>query len=168
MDRSISPLIVSKTAAEWTAQDPYLSRGDCGVESDTGKVKVGLGATWSQTSYLPVPSAPTVPDAPIIVDSNSGDNFILFYPPTNDGGSPILGYKFHYREEPVSEAFPLPNDASTLVTESTNGTLTPRPDEFKAYLKWQNYNIVDVPVSVAAYNAVGVGPKSRPVRLYGV
>jgi hypothetical protein len=53
MDRSISPLIVSKTAAQWTAEDPYLARGDYGVESDTGKEKVGVGSRWTVTGYKP-------------------------------------------------------------------------------------------------------------------
>jgi hypothetical protein len=55
-DRSTSPLIRSKTAAQWTAEDPYLHRGDLGVESDTGREKIGLGAPWSATSYVPAGS----------------------------------------------------------------------------------------------------------------
>lgn len=53
IDRSISPQIRSKTAAQWSAENPYLDRGDLGIESDTGKEKYGVGDRWSATSYSP-------------------------------------------------------------------------------------------------------------------
>jgi len=52
IDRSISPLIRTKTAAQWTSENPYLHRGDWGVESDTGKFKVGAGTKWADTAYI--------------------------------------------------------------------------------------------------------------------
>ena len=40
------------TAAEWTAENPTLLAGEIGVESDTGKFKVGDGTTvWSGLDY---------------------------------------------------------------------------------------------------------------------
>lgn len=59
-DRSISPLIRSKTAAQWTAENPYLHRGDLGIESDTGKQKLGEGSPWASTSYSPAVDATNV------------------------------------------------------------------------------------------------------------
>ena len=41
--RSVRPLIRTKTAADWTAGDYYLSVGELGVESDTGNLKIGVG-----------------------------------------------------------------------------------------------------------------------------
>jgi hypothetical protein len=41
------------TAAAWTAADPVLAAGEPGYETDTGKVKIGDGATaWSGIAYL--------------------------------------------------------------------------------------------------------------------
>lgn len=40
------------TAANWTSVNPVLSEGEVGLETDTGKVKVGNGVgTWSALSY---------------------------------------------------------------------------------------------------------------------
>ena len=40
------------TAAEWTAENPTLLAGEIGVESDTGKFKVGDGTTvWTGLDY---------------------------------------------------------------------------------------------------------------------
>lgn len=42
-----------KTAAAWTAADPVLLAGEPGFESDTGKLKIGDGATpWTGLSYI--------------------------------------------------------------------------------------------------------------------
>ena len=81
LDRSISPVIVSKTAAAWTAEDPYLARGDLGVESDTGREKIGVGIRWSSTSYQPAvdAAAPTVVSltyaSTLNTDASAGDIF---------------------------------------------------------------------------------------------
>ena len=41
------------TAANWTSNDPTLAAGEIGFETDTGKVKVGDGATaWTALDYL--------------------------------------------------------------------------------------------------------------------
>jgi len=41
------------TAANWTAEDPVLLAGEVGWESDTGKAKLGDGATvWSSLAYI--------------------------------------------------------------------------------------------------------------------
>ena len=40
------------TAAEWTAKNPVLLKGEMGVETDTHKIKVGDGSTqWSELAY---------------------------------------------------------------------------------------------------------------------
>lgn len=46
--------IIQKTAAEWESQNPHLPKNDIGVESDTGRQKIGVGQKWSDTSYVPV------------------------------------------------------------------------------------------------------------------
>lgn len=45
--------LFGKTAAQWTALNPHLPKNDLGVETDTGKMKLGAGQLWSATSYLP-------------------------------------------------------------------------------------------------------------------
>ncbi len=40
------------TAASWTASNPVLAQGECGLELDTGKSKIGDGATaWDLLAY---------------------------------------------------------------------------------------------------------------------
>jgi hypothetical protein len=47
------------TAANWTSANPVLAQGEMGVESDTGKVKLGDGSTaWSSLDYAPLTGIP--------------------------------------------------------------------------------------------------------------
>lgn len=48
------------TAAAWTLADPILAQGEMGIELDTGKFKLGDGASlWSELSYAPLSGAVT-------------------------------------------------------------------------------------------------------------
>lgn len=41
------------TAAEWTSANPILLSGEQGLETDTGKVKIGNGSTpWNSLNYV--------------------------------------------------------------------------------------------------------------------
>ncbi len=41
------------TAANWTSNDPTLAAGEIGLETDTGKLKIGDGATaWTSLDYV--------------------------------------------------------------------------------------------------------------------
>jgi len=41
------------TAANWTSANPTLAQGEIGIETDTGKLKIGTGATaWNSISYF--------------------------------------------------------------------------------------------------------------------
>ncbi len=57
-------LLRDRTAAEWTAIDEVLNKGEMGVELDTNKFKFGDGSSkWSELSYVvAVPSTPGVTD----------------------------------------------------------------------------------------------------------
>ena len=68
IDSDFKSDIVSRTAAQWTAMDPHLDKNDLGVESDTGKQKVGVGKKWSDTAYLPMGNGVT--DTIYIEDTN--------------------------------------------------------------------------------------------------
>ncbi len=51
------------TAADWTAADPTLAEGEIGIETDTGKMKIGDGATaWTLLAYGPAGTAINVDD----------------------------------------------------------------------------------------------------------
>jgi hypothetical protein len=51
--RSSTPVVRVYTAAEWTAANYHLLTGEVGVESDTGREKLGIGSQWSHTPYKP-------------------------------------------------------------------------------------------------------------------
>jgi hypothetical protein len=43
------------TAARWTEVNPILLNGEFGLETDTGKAKLGDGVkTWSELNYITV------------------------------------------------------------------------------------------------------------------
>lgn len=43
------------TAAKWTQYNPILLEGELGLETDTGKMKLGDGVnTWSALPYMKV------------------------------------------------------------------------------------------------------------------
>lgn len=44
--------VIGRTAAQWTSLDPFLSKNDLGIETDTGRKKVGIGRRWSDTPYI--------------------------------------------------------------------------------------------------------------------
>lgn len=52
------------TAANWTSNNPILNSGEIGVETDTGQIKIGDGATaWASLGY-----GPTIPSAALAAD----------------------------------------------------------------------------------------------------
>jgi hypothetical protein len=51
-DKDFKADIFAKTAAEWATTNPFLAKNDVGVETDTGKRKLGVGSRWSDTPYL--------------------------------------------------------------------------------------------------------------------
>jgi len=85
---SITIQIRRGTAAEWTAANPVLASGELGLETDTGKIKVGNGvATWNATTYN-VSSGDTVADITVGADAApSGDGGIAY-----DGATATLTY----------------------------------------------------------------------------
>lgn len=77
------------TAAEWTAADPVLAERELALETDTGKIKIGDGATsWTSLDYsgLPGPQGPSGES----VGTIDGGTPVSVYGGTNplDGGTP--------------------------------------------------------------------------------
>jgi hypothetical protein len=57
------------TAALWTSTNPTLAEGELGMETDTGKLKIGNGTnTWKQLTYL----ATTSPAGPLVQGNSTG------------------------------------------------------------------------------------------------
>lgn len=62
------------TAAEWTSADPVLADGELGVETDTGKFKVGNGDdAWSVLTYSSGPAGATGPQGPQGIQGIQGE-----------------------------------------------------------------------------------------------
>lgn len=69
------------TAADWTSNNPTLASGEFGIETDTGQMKVGDGATaWTSLNYFSTPAA----DAS---DTNTGTSTSLAVTPDALAGS---------------------------------------------------------------------------------
>lgn len=51
--RDTEPLVRSMTAAQWSVTNFELRRGELGIESDTGRMKYGVGSRWNATPYVP-------------------------------------------------------------------------------------------------------------------
>lgn len=49
--RTNDKIIRTKTAAQWSAGNFHLAQGELGIESDTGRKKVGVGSLWNATDY---------------------------------------------------------------------------------------------------------------------
>lgn len=49
--RTNDKIIRSKTAAQWTAGNFHLANGELGIETDTGRKKIGVGSLWNATNY---------------------------------------------------------------------------------------------------------------------
>jgi len=71
--RASDSIIRSMTAALWTAGNYELSSGEFGIESDTGKQKVGVGKRWADTEYLPMGNGLT---ANVFIYDNNGEHAI--------------------------------------------------------------------------------------------
>lgn len=49
--RTYDKIVRTKTAAQWSSGNFHLSQGELGIESDTGRRKIGVGRRWNATDY---------------------------------------------------------------------------------------------------------------------
>lgn len=85
----VTILLRNDTAANWTTENPVLSKGELGIEIDTSKFKIGDGTkTWSQLSYAGTVVAASSTNGKIKID---GVDTTVYTLPT--GGSAIGGVK---------------------------------------------------------------------------
>lgn len=62
------------TAANWTSANPTLASGEPGLETDTGRVKFGDGATaWTTLAYLGAPAIQTVSSSATVTPTFAND-----------------------------------------------------------------------------------------------
>jgi hypothetical protein len=76
------------TAANWTAENPTLLAGEIGIESDTGKIKIGNGSTaWTSLGYQGIiPSSGVYPLSQLLMPSGTASApSISFDGDTNTG-----------------------------------------------------------------------------------
>lgn len=75
------------TDANWTSVNPTLAAGEAGFESDTGKLKIGDGATaWTSLGYVSGGASVEVGDTPPVApeantlwwESDTGTLFIYY------------------------------------------------------------------------------------------
>ena len=85
-------------ATSWTNTDPTLAEGEFGMETDTGKIKIGDGTnTWTSLNYLATTVSP--PDWSSVTqeakiqssDIASGDNFSYDVDISTDGNTVAVG-----------------------------------------------------------------------------
>lgn len=79
------------TAANWTAANPVLLAGEAGVETDSGRLKIGNGTQqWTDLEYLAGDAAnglPTGGDPGNVLLKSSYDNYDSSWVATIDGGT---------------------------------------------------------------------------------
>lgn len=56
-DREFKADIHARPQAEWESINPHLPQNDLCIESDTGRMKVGIGQKYTSTPYVPAVSA---------------------------------------------------------------------------------------------------------------
>lgn len=68
------------TASEWTSADPTLATGEIGVETDTGKFKMGDGSTaWSSLGYFRVSAELSLNDLSDVTTADKTNGSVLYY-----------------------------------------------------------------------------------------
>ena len=86
---NVTILLRNDTAANWTTENPVLSKGEVGIEIDTNKFKIGDGVkTWAQLSYAGTVVAASSTNGKIKID---GVDTTVYTLPI--GGSAIGGVK---------------------------------------------------------------------------
>ena len=60
--------VVVKSSTQRTALNPHLNKNDLGIESDTGRIKVGVGQKWADTTYV---GSAGVSDSIFFADANA-------------------------------------------------------------------------------------------------
>lgn len=86
---NVTILLRNDTAANWTSENPVLSKGEVGIEIDTSKFKIGDGTKdWSQLSYAGTVVAASNTNGHIAID---GVDTTVYTLPA--GGSALGGVK---------------------------------------------------------------------------
>lgn len=112
------------TAANWASADPILAAGEIGLETDTGKIKIGDGATaWTSLGYGPLIPVAALDGAPtashVLFNRVAAGRFVQYGTATTgtegETGAPILYFSS------VSVTFDAEFGAAPLVWTTVNG-----------------------------------------------
>lgn len=112
------------TAAAWTAANPTLLAGEIGYETDTGKFKVGDGATaWTGVAYAnPGPTGPPGPQGIVFGLAQDGEDGEIGFPGApGAGASGVYGSVRVHAYKSGTQSIPNATyTALTFDTESVN------------------------------------------------
>lgn len=61
MARTTGIFVRRGTAASWTSGNPTLATGEFGLETDTKRLKLGVGSAWNSTPYQSFTASITAP-----------------------------------------------------------------------------------------------------------
>jgi Major tropism determinant N-terminal domain len=124
MARNIPIQVRRDTSANWTSVNPMLLAGELGFESDTNKLKVGTGVTWTATGYLVADASLTINDTFVL-----GSQAAMLASATSKGDFVIrtdVGKTFILQNEPASTLsnwieLPSTGSAAVNMTGATSG-----------------------------------------------
>lgn len=94
------------TASQWATANTLLAIGEAGYETDTGRFKVGDGATnWTNLPYATIQArtlTTTSVTSPLTWNSSINDAYVITAQAGNltfnaDSGSPVDGQRFIFR-----------------------------------------------------------------------
>lgn len=137
------------SAADWTSNNPTLAAGQPGFEEDTGKLKIGDGATaWTSLAYIPGSFYTRA--------TSSGAAYIDFYEDTDNGTNRV---RFQGPASTADVTVTLPSTAGTvaltsqlvgkqtiwipasaMIAATTNG---PATAQLETTTNKQNYSVLD-------------------------
>lgn len=126
----VKTILRNDTAASWTAANPVLLKGECGLEVDTLKLKFGDGVkAWNELSYFTMEAA-AVTGLGTAATLDSG---------IEAGNVPVLGEdgKLNTSVIPaiaLTETFEVDSEAAMLALEAQPGDIAIRSDANKTYI----------------------------------
>lgn len=90
------------TAANWTSVNPVLHQGELGLETDTGKVKIGNGSTvWTSLAYGPAGLVQQNGTQPVVID-NTVTHSAAPFTIKGDGTSTSQSASYYYQYGPTA------------------------------------------------------------------
>jgi hypothetical protein len=115
------------TAANWTSANPTLAQGEIGFESNTGKMKIGIGSTaWTSLGYFAgaiadISGLQSALDGKQAIVSGVSDTEIGYL----DGVTSAIQTQLNGKVDEVNGAVTTASTSATVVRNITLSTSTP-------------------------------------------